>query len=155
MSSSTRQRDQQRVVVAVETDLRRALDGDREGFRELAVYAQSKVASSRIMRALWKADAPVRPHREFIKRQWKVQASFIVTAFGEDLDAMSRHREPGRRCIGRREQLARSVCTVAPGTARSGASHAGARKLIPAASVGGSRNQGRRSFLYEVTPFYR
>src|SRR5439155_20385060 len=64
----------------------RALAGDRAGFRELAVYAESRL-NPRIMRDLWKAGAPLRPHRATIKHEWKIQASLIVAAFDEDLDA--------------------------------------------------------------------
>src|ERR1700751_1677266 len=69
-----------RKIPDFETYLRRALAGDRAGFRELVVYAQGRL-NPRIMRALWKAGAPVRPHRATIKHEWKLQASLIVAAF--------------------------------------------------------------------------
>jgi hypothetical protein len=67
-----------------QTDLRRALNGNREGFRELAFYGQFRPG---IMRDLWKAGAPVRPHRDTVKGEWRVQSALIVEAFGDDLDA--------------------------------------------------------------------
>jgi hypothetical protein len=73
-----------RQSACFEDDLRRALAGDRGGFRELVVYGKFR---PRIMRDLWKAGVPVRPHRDAIKREWRVKAASIVDAFGDDLDA--------------------------------------------------------------------
>src|SRR5437870_3305717 len=73
-----------------EIDLRRALEGDAAGFRELAVYGVEDQTSPRIMKALWKAGAPVRPHRNTIKRRWRAQSTFFIAAFGENLDAFLR-----------------------------------------------------------------
>ena len=73
-----------------EIDLRRALKGDAAGFRELAVYGVEDQTSPRIMKALWKAGAPVRPHRNTIKRRWRAQSTFFIAAFGENLDAFLR-----------------------------------------------------------------
>jgi hypothetical protein len=70
-----------------ETDLRRALSGNREGFLELAVYGGFR---PRIVRDLWKAGVPVRPHRDKVKTEWLVQSVSFVEAFGEDLDAFLR-----------------------------------------------------------------
>ncbi len=70
-----------------ENDLRRALAGDPSGFRELAIYAPADEVRPQIIRALWKAGVPVRPHRDSIKCEGKLQASLIVKAFGTDLDA--------------------------------------------------------------------
>jgi hypothetical protein len=74
-----------------EDDLRRALSGNREGFFELAVYRRGHEESPRIMRALWKAGVSVRPARYFIRQQWRVQSTYIISALGEDLDAFLRH----------------------------------------------------------------
>src|SRR3954447_19294594 len=73
-----------------ENDLRRALCGDREGLFELAVYSRGHEESPRIMRALWKAGVSVRPARYFIRDQWQVQSTYVVSALGEDLDAFLR-----------------------------------------------------------------
>jgi hypothetical protein len=70
-----------------ETDLRRALNGDKGGLRELAVYGKFR---PRIMRDLWKAGVAVRPHRDIIEREWRVRSGFIVDAFGDDFDALLR-----------------------------------------------------------------
>ena len=70
-----------------ETDLRGALGGKSEGFRELAVYGEFR---PRITRDLWKAGVSVRPYRDTIKSEWQVRSAFIVAAFGEDLDAFLR-----------------------------------------------------------------
>jgi hypothetical protein len=70
-----------------QTYLRRALAGDGEGFRELAVYGELR---PRIIRDLWKAGVSVRPHRDTIKREWQVESDFIVEAFGDDLETFLR-----------------------------------------------------------------
>jgi hypothetical protein len=75
------------------TYLRRALKGDRESFRELAVYGRGHQASPRMMRALWEAGAPVSPHRAEIKQQWQVEARWIAKAFGDELDSFFRDAE--------------------------------------------------------------
>jgi hypothetical protein len=72
-----------------ETDLRRALDGEEEGFRELAVYGPLGLRPP-IMRDLWKAGLPVRPYLKYIKRDWQTQSARILKAFGDDLDAFLR-----------------------------------------------------------------
>jgi len=73
-----------------EDDLRRALAGAASSFRELAIYAPKPKVQPQIMRALWIAGAPVRPHRKHIRELWKKEAGRFVRAFGADLDAFFR-----------------------------------------------------------------
>ena len=70
-----------------EVNLRRALNGNEEGFRKLSVYGGLR---PRIMRDLWKEGLPVRAYREFIKSEWHVDAGRIQKAFLDDLDAFLR-----------------------------------------------------------------
>jgi hypothetical protein len=70
-----------------ETNLRRALNGSKEGFRELALYGELRPG---IMRDLWKEGLPVRGYREDIKREWLIERGRVQKAFGDDLDAFLR-----------------------------------------------------------------
>lgn len=69
-----------------EGDLRRALAGDAAGLREIVLCARELEIKPQIIRALWMAGVPVRPHRNNIKRIWKVKSSLFVEVFAEDLD---------------------------------------------------------------------
>jgi hypothetical protein len=68
-------------------DLRRALAGDRAGLFELAVYGEFR---PQIVRDLWEAGVSICPLRDAVLREWRVRASFIIEAFGDDLDAFLR-----------------------------------------------------------------
>jgi hypothetical protein len=65
-------------------DLCRALDGNREGMLELAIYGKFR---PRIMRDLWKAGVSIRPYRKFVKEEWQMKTSGIIEALGDDLDS--------------------------------------------------------------------
>jgi hypothetical protein len=70
-----------------ETDFRRALDGEKEGICELAIYGKFR---AQIIRDLWKIGVPMRLLREDIIREWHVASIGLVDAFGDDLDIFLR-----------------------------------------------------------------